>query len=284
MPSPFLPLPAVPPQRALDDQIRLAVRDALQRSSRKPLQWGGLAGYQQLAASAEGLRAVPPAAQTAGLRQLATQISRAVETCRPRAADLAAAHDRLQQIAATLGYAAATSADRTPPLPPPSSQQIRADLAALMADSHPAQPAQAALARAWHRLWLTWGPELLHCYDIPGVPPDNLRLEAVFGQLRRHQRRLSGVASTAPLHAFGQRQVLFDAPREEELLRQLRSVPLAAYQAQRRQVAQGEARRQFLRRLHRDPGGTVTQLLQQHTAAQTLPTSGPPPSNLRHAS
>jgi len=266
------------------------VRDALQRSSRKPLQWGGLAGYQQLAAIAEGLGAVPPAAQTPGLRQLAAQLSRAVETCRPCAADLAAAHDRLQQIATTLGYAtavAAASADQSLPLPPPSSRQIRADLAALMADSHPApraQPAQAALARAWRRLWLTWGPELLHCYDIPGVPPDNLRLEAVFGQLRRHQRRLSGVASTAPLQALGQMQVLFDAPSEEELLHQLRSVPLAAYQAQRRQVAQGEARRQFLRRLHRDPGGTVIQLLQQHTAAQALPTSGPPTSRLRHAS
>ena len=32
--------------------------------------------------------------------------------------------------------------------------------------------AQATLHGAWHRVWEDCGPELLHCYDIPGLPPD----------------------------------------------------------------------------------------------------------------
>jgi hypothetical protein len=44
----------------------------------------------------------------------------------------------------------------------------------------------------------------LPCYDIVGLPPDNLKLEALFEQLRCHQRRISGRKSTRPLRDFGQ--------------------------------------------------------------------------------
>ena len=108
------------------------------------------------------------------------------------------------------------------------------------------------------------GPELPHCYDIPALPPDNLRLEGVFGSLRRRQRRISGVASTRPLRALGQFQVLFAADTQAELLDQLRSVPYAHYMTHRRCLAEGEAGRQHLWRLHRNPAGTIAALLQQH--------------------
>jgi hypothetical protein len=264
-------LPAAPDAelQQVERQVRQALRDALHRSTRKPLQWGGLAGYQQMVAMEEVLRTVPDAPETTALRHLATRVTRAVQACRASAADLATAHSWLRQIAAILGYSAAATAALTaqPPLPPPTSAQVRTEMEALLASCPPTlcqQPAQAALLSAWRRLWRTWGPELLHCYDIPALPADNLHLEDLFGRLRRHQRRISGVASTRPLREFGQFQVLFAADSEVELLAQLQSVPHAAYLTQRRRVADGEAGRQHLYRLHRDPAGTIAALLQQH--------------------
>jgi len=104
-------------------------------------------------------------------------------------------------------------------------QQFRPDLKR--------HPAQAALYHAWHRVWKACGPDLLPCYDIPGLPPDNLKLESLFGRLRRHQRRVSGRKSTRELRDFGQYQVLFQAESETNLLQQLRQVPLAEYRARR---------------------------------------------------
>ena len=92
-----------------------------------------------------------------------------------------------------------------------------------------------------------------------------LGLESLFGRLRRHQRRISGTVSTRPLREFGPFQVLFAADSEAALLAQMRAVPHAAYLAQRRRLADGEAQTPSLRRLHRDPAGTVASLLQQHT-------------------
>ena len=84
------------------------------------------------------------------------------------------------------------------------------------------------------------GSILLPCYDIPGLPPDNLQLEAFFNQVRRHQRRISGRKSTRDLNRFGHYQVLFTAESEDELLDHLRQVPLEAYQAHRHQLQMAE--------------------------------------------
>ena len=131
------------------------------------------------------------------------------------------------------------------------------------------RPAQAALLGAWQRTWETYGSNLLHCYDIPGLPPDNLMLESLFGRLRRHQRRVSGRKSTRELRDFGQSLVLFLAKSEEELLEQLRQVPLDEYRENRRRLEKAEAPRRFLHRLHRDPLGTMRNLVNQHTARRT---------------
>jgi hypothetical protein len=263
------------------------VRDVLHRSTRKPLQWGGLAGYAQLVALEEVLRQVPVEAETTTLRQLAQRVTRAVAVCRPAAADLTAAHDWLRQIAATLGYAtAATAAPQAhPPLPPRSSAQVRAAMDALLASCPPLlshRPAQAALLAAWRRLWRTWGSELLFCYDIPALPADNLRLEGLFGRLRQHQRRISGRASTRPLREFGPFQVLFAAASEADLLAQMRTVPYAEYLTQRRRLADGEAGSQARRRLHRDPVHAITALLQHHAARRAALVAPRPLPPLEH--
>ncbi len=264
--------------------MRAAIRDALHRSTRKPLQWGGLAGYQQLVAIEEVLRQVPEEPQTTSLRQLAVRVTRTVEVCRPCAEDVATAHDWLRRIATTLGYASAVTAAATaqPPLPARSSAQVRTEMEALLA-AFPRQPryprAQGAFLSAWQRLWRTWGPELLYCDDIPALPPDNLQLEGLFGALRRHQRRITGVASTRPLRDLGQFQVLFAADSEADLLAHLRTVPDEQYRAHRRRLAAGEAGRQHRWRLHRDPARAVAALLQNHaTRRGVLAATAPPPA------
>jgi hypothetical protein len=140
------------------------------------------------------------------------------------------------------------------------------------------QPAQRALHGAWRRLWRTWGADLLPCYDIHGLPPDNLKMETLFGHLRGHQRRISGHKSTRPLRDFGQFQVLFDAQSEEELRRQLQRTSQEDYQENRRRLAQAEEPRQQLHRLHRDPAATMRGLVQQHATrrAELAQTAAPP--------
>lgn len=85
-------------------------------------------------------------------------------------------------------------------------------------------PAQFTLKNKLQRLWHKYGTNLLHCYDIPGLPPDNLKIESLFSNLRRHQRRISGRKSTVELRDLGQYQVLFIAQSEKQLLEQIREV------------------------------------------------------------
>jgi hypothetical protein len=40
---------------AIEAQVQAAIRDALNRKSRKPFYWGGLKGYEQLEAIAKAL-------------------------------------------------------------------------------------------------------------------------------------------------------------------------------------------------------------------------------------
>jgi len=253
---------------ALEKQIRRAIRDAVNRSSRKPFRWGGLAGYQQLAALVEELRAVlETSSENPYLWQLLRQAERAVTSNRTLAEDVNEAYTWVRRIAACLRYGQQGAADAKAP----SSVQVAQEMDALLDQFRPdfkRRPAQSALHSAWRRLWRNWGAELLYCYEIPGLPADNLQLEGFFGRLRRHQRRISGRKSTAELRDFGQCQVLFRAKTETELLGQLREVKLADYQVQRRRLAEAEAPRQFLHRLHRDTVKTVRRLLQDYAARQ----------------
>ena len=91
--------------KQLEGQVRVAIRDAVNRPSRKPFYWGGLAGYQQLQAIAHGLRSVPRGEkETAYLQQLAHQVERVLVRNRVLAHDLREAHDWLRRVAACLRY------------------------------------------------------------------------------------------------------------------------------------------------------------------------------------
>ena len=99
------PLPRDGDLVRIETQIRQAIRDAVNRNSRKPFYWGGLAGYQQLAAIAHSLRQVTDAdRENRYLRQLLGRVERVLAKNRTLAEDLLAADGWLQQIAGCLHY------------------------------------------------------------------------------------------------------------------------------------------------------------------------------------
>jgi hypothetical protein len=255
--------------REIEAQVRASIRDALNRKSRKPFYWGGLKGYEQLDAIAKALTEVPhDEPETAYLRQLETQVDRVVEAYRVHVEDLREAHTWLRKIADCLRYPPSHATSE----PAVSSEQVKKEMETLQQSFQPdlkRRPAQAALHGVWHRTWKEYGPDLLHCFDIPGLPPDNLMLESVFGRLRRHQRRISGRKSTCELRDFGQDQVLFLAESEAELLEQIRQVSVEEYRANRRRLEEAEAPRRLLHRLHRDPLRTMRDLVKQHAVRRT---------------
>jgi hypothetical protein len=263
----------------IEAQVRAAIRDAVNRKSRKPFYWGGLKGYEQLEAIARVLAEVPRDEPATGyLRQLKMQVDRVVEAYRVNVEDLREAHTWLRKIADCLHYPPSHATDE----PSVSSEQVKQEMETLQQLFQPdfkRRPAQSALHGAWHRTWQEYGPDLLHCFDIPGLPPDNLMLESVFGRLRRHQRRISGRKSTRELRDFGQYQVLFLAESEAELLEQIRQVSLEAYRENRRRLEQAEAPRRLLHCLHRNPLRTMRDLIKQHAVRRATLTSAtdPPP-------
>lgn len=268
----------------IEAQIRVAIRDAVNLKSRKPFYWGGLKGYEQFKAMDQVLHSVPAdEPETDYLQYLGSRVERVVENNRVMAQDLHEAHTQMRQIANCLRYPPSSFSTAGTPEDPLSSGQVQREMEELLHEFQPDlkhRPAQAALHGAWHRLWEGCGPEWLHCYDIPGLPPDNLALESLFGRLRNHQRRISGRKSTRELRDFGQCQVLFLAESEQELLEQIRRVPLEEYKERRHRLAEAEAPRRLLYCLHRDPLGTMRRLVDRHAARRaelTSDTSRSPP-------
>ena len=256
----------------------MAIRAAVNRSTRKPftspmkrgMLWGGLAGYQQLEAIDQALtqlKAVCP--QSPYFPQLSKQVKRALDKNRTLAHNVKAAHQGLRQIAAVLRYPR-----RSYPNEPLSSQQVATEMQGLLERFTPDPKYQRPQSALQHKLQYTWnlyGPDLLHTYDIPGLPPDNLQIESLFGRLRRHQRRVSGRKSTRPLLEFGHYQVLFSADCHADLLHHLRTVPLDEYHKHRRQLENAETTRRFMHCLHRDADGTLQRLVKSYAGLSIQP-------------
>ena len=264
----------------IEKQIRQAIRDAVNRNSRKPFYWGGLAGYHQLQAIAQALdQIILPGEGSAYLRRLTEPVQRVLEKNRTLAAELQQAYQWLERIARCLRYPSSSGMkgksehiSQAAGEIKVSSFQVAEDMQALIQEFHPdawRQPVQTRLLDALQKRWKSYGQELLYCYDIPGLPSDNLQMESLFGRLRRNQRRISGRKSTRELRDFGQVQVLFDAESEALLLQQIRGVPLGDYRAESVRLAEAEEPRQFFRRLHHDPQKTIQTLIEQHSRRST---------------
>jgi hypothetical protein len=256
-------MPRDPKLIEIETLLRQAIRDAVNRNSRKPFFWGGLSGYQQLEAVAQALHQVQDDyPESSYLRSLIPSVERVLAKNRLVAADLKLAHQGLCQIAQCLAYPHKDPQKLT-------SSQVAQAMEALIAQFQPngkLQQAQLSLLSALKKRWKLYAQELLYCYDIPGLPQDNLQLESFFGRLRRHQRRISGRKSTHELHDFGQAQALFYAESEVELLHQIQNVSADQYFTHRQRLAKAEFPRQFFHRLHHDPLKTLSSLVSLHSS------------------
>jgi hypothetical protein len=258
-------------QKEIEDQLRLAIRDAVARASRKPFYWGGLKGYHQLESIAQALQTLS-VTENVFLSRLIRQVDRALENNRRLAETIDKTYTWFLRIAACFRYPPRSYSGS----PTPTRQQVRQEMEELLQNlkrEAEGQPVLASLYSGVRKRWDLFGDDLLHCFDIPGLPQDNLKVESLFGQLRCHQRRISGRKSTQPLRDFGHSQILFLAESEEQLLDQLRTVPVEAYRVQRKHQAQAEAPRKFIARLHRNPAKTMQNLAEKYAAL--LPASQP---------
>lgn len=113
------------------------------------------------------------------------------------------------------------------------------------------------------RMEKDWLPGILHCYDVPGLPRHNLKLEGLFGTLRRHERRGSGRKETSPLRTFGPGELMLLSLKENEILPWFQSVPTETCWAERRKQEAREERRRWLRRLWQNPAQALSQVDQQ---------------------
>jgi hypothetical protein len=250
----------------------MAIRDTVNRRTRKPFAWGGLAGYQQLEAIDQALtQLITVDPESAYLQQLSMQVQRALHKNRTLANHVKEAHLWLRQIAACLRYPRRSYADV-----PLNSRQVAREMQALL-DSFVPDPKyqrpQSAIQNKLERTWNLYGSNLLHTYDISGLPPDNLQIESLFNRLRRHQRRVSGHKSTRPLREFGHYQVLFSADSQADLLHHLRTVPLDEYRKHRQQLENAETTRRFMHCLHRDAPATLQRLVNSYAELPTQPKS-----------
>ena len=83
----------------------MAIRDAVNRNSRKPFDWGGLSGYEQMEAIQPALHQMltaNPGSQY--LQRLTHQVERVLEKNRTLATDLQIAHQWLERTADCLHY------------------------------------------------------------------------------------------------------------------------------------------------------------------------------------
>ena len=214
-------------------------------------------------AIAQALTSLPETADEAGyFERLLFQVKRALEKNRKDARNLAEAHQWLHQIAGCLHY---------PPEHPHAanfnSAQVASDMEALLQSFTPnakAQAPQARLRSALKKRWRLHQQELRACYDVAGLPQDNLQMETLFEQLRRRQRRISGRKSTRELRNFGQAQILFLAESEVVLLEHIRHVLLDDYRACRARLAQAEQPRRFMQSLHHDPQRAISRLVERN--------------------
>ena len=250
---------------------RRAIRDALSRSSRKPFQCGGLQGYDQLVGISQYLsQRRAQSGPDPYLDQLHDDVQRALRATASQAEGVRQARTFLTQVEHYLAGLPRPSlephAQEKTGLPISDSKTVQRELETMISDlaQQPnLYPLTRRLIRKWHSMSETWLPDILHCYDVPGLPRSNLDLESAFGTLRRDQRRISGRKETTSLRVFGPGEISLLALDEEEVLPLLQSVPADEYWSQRRLQEEREEPRRWLTRLHRDPAQALAQVDEQ---------------------
>ena len=160
----------------LEGQLRTAIRDAVNRTTRKPFYGGGLKGYQQLASIARNLHALP-LPKTAYWVRLLRQVDRTLENNRPLAEMLATTYTWFLRIAVCLRYPPSTY----PEAPRPTRLQVKQEMEDLLRSFAAEACGQAipwALYSGLRKRWELFADDLLHCFDIPGCPRTTSRSKA----------------------------------------------------------------------------------------------------------
>ena len=248
---------------------RLSIRDALNRSSRKPFQCGGLRGYDQLLAIKQHLQQRLRGGPDPYLLLLHDQVQHAVTVTATQAEQVRQMHTFLTQVEHYLAEAPRPSVGTDPcqtALPAPGSQTVQQELEKMFSDlAQQSKTSRLAwqMTRKGQSMSKTWLPDILHCYDIPGLPRSNLDLESAFGSLRRGQRRTSGRKETTLVRIFAPGEIVLLSLEDKDILPLLQSVPAGVYWSQRRRQEEREEPRRWLRRLHHDPVRALTQVDQQ---------------------
>ena len=255
---------------AIEMDVRNAIRDAVNRTSRKPFYWGGLKGYQQLQVIADVLYQMKDAlAENHFFQRLVMQVDRVLAQNQDLAAQLEQAHTWLRKVAACLHYPQTSNSEAEwQSLHSPQVADAMEDLIEQLRQESQKKGILSKFHHALDKRWKAYGSELLPCYDIPGLPQHNLHLESFFNHLRCHQRRISGRRSTKELRDFGQFQALLISDSPNDLLEQIRCVPLEEYKKCRQRLAESEAPRRFINQLHRQPSMTIHRLLIRYVQHQ----------------
>jgi len=162
---------------------RRSVRDALTRPIRRPFQLGGLQGYDQLLSVNQALLSRRERwGADVYLDGLQQRVQDAVRTTRVQAESIRQAKDCLIEVERCLDQAPLPqlnaqpkSSDTSPPHSPEVKQkldQIFSDLA----QRPDLSPTARRLLEKRRRMEKDWLPGILHCYDVPGLPRHNLKL------------------------------------------------------------------------------------------------------------
>ncbi|MCZ7569085.1 MAG: transposase [Ardenticatenaceae bacterium] len=260
-------------------QLHLAIWDCLRRPGRSPLLFGGLRGDEQLEQIVRTLaRLLPPQSETP-LHPYRRAGQRALAQTQPLAASGRTTQQRLQQVAHLLAHPFDLLPAETPTAQ--VAPRRRAHRHGVLLDWCAPTAAQAPLDRTFALKGLDvltdWGPDRLHCDRIPDLPPSNTALEALCGDWRRHQRRLSGRKETAPLQRHAHLLIWRLATSCEHLCQLLRSVSDEARQTARRFVLAAEARARWLLSMRRQPANATATLVAEYLDLLSHPKEVPLP-------
>jgi len=126
----------------------------------------------------------------------------------------------------------------------------------------------AAAAAHFTKVSASYGPDLFHCYDVPGLPRTNNDLEQYFGAARHRERRATGrkMASPALVVRGAVRVVALMATHDRPLSADdLRPRDVAAWKALRQRLEVRHEARRLQARFRRHPAAYLscleTQLL-----------------------
>lgn len=256
---------------------RRAIQDTRHLGSRKPFLYGGLRGYEQLRIIDEHLIARQRESELEPyLSKLHVCVRRAVEQTRPLAENVREGGKWIVEVERLLADEPAVDGSQ---LTSTIQRQRMEELLAECEQQKDAGPTVQKLQPVWRRMLDSWGPNLYHCYDIEGLPRSNLGVEALFGQSRRQQRRLSGQADTSSLRVTGQGYLRTTSTGQQALLEMFRQVPAWVYQLACRCMDAVEAGVRWPRQLHRDTDKALERFqiqakeLHRRAAAVAAPTT-----------